>query len=134
MAAIRARVAPGHALFHQRGESPDEIHVGFPRYPVEGVGDFHQLSGRKRRTDRRHGADGYPLVDHRDAVFVAYVVAGADQVLRKPQDAVADALLESLDVVPGAFKQVDAQRDGANIQVLVSEHFKCGKDLSLGLT
>ena len=52
--------------------------------------------------------------------------------LRKPEDAVADALLESLDVVSGAFKQVDAQCDGSDVQMLVSEHFKCGKNLSLG--
>ncbi len=125
-------VAAGQALFHERREPADEIHVDLPCRRIQGAGDLHQVRRRQRRADHGDGADGDALVDHGDPVLLAHALADRHQLARQAHHALGDPPPHVVQVGTGAVQQVDPQRHRAHIQVLVFEHFQGGEDFSVG--
>ena len=72
--------------------------------------------------DLGNGRDGYALVHDGDAVFALQLLGGGNQAFGRRGHAVVDLAGHGVHAGIGAAAQVQAQRDGADVQVLLAHH------------
>ena len=123
-------VALGEPLFHQGREAAQEIHPGFLGGLVQGAADAHHAVRAEGRAHHGDGADADALVDHRDAVLVAYFVANGHELRGIAAQLGPHVGGEEIQIVAHAVKQAHAQGDGAHIQMLVAEHVQGADDFA----
>jgi len=63
------------------------------------------------------------FVDDRNNLFKSYFVANVDERSREPRD-LADIRYETLNVVACAIEETDAQRNCADVEIFIPEHFE----------
>lgn len=76
-------------------------------------------AGGGQHGDRR---DGNALMDDRDPVFFADVLAGFDQVPGIAADLIIDFVTSGCDVAVGAVQEGNPHRDGAHIEIFIVDH------------
>jgi hypothetical protein len=133
MASMRARSPLSDAFFHQGGEPADEVHAHrFRRRWLRVWATSTMSSGRERGGGHGNGAHRDALVDHRHDRISRPTRSQVSTKLRgQGGDLGVDVGLEALDVVAGAVEQVDAEGDGADVQVFVLDHLQGGQDFVL---
>jgi hypothetical protein len=60
------------------------------------------------------------------------MITGFNQIAGKMGDSGVDLFFKLCQVMAGTIQQIDTQRYGSHIKVLIFKHFKGGQDFSLG--
>ncbi|MPN36619.1 hypothetical protein SDC9_184129 [bioreactor metagenome] len=116
---------------HQRGISADEIYAaGFGR-PVHGQGKGHVVLRVGGSGHHRHGRDGNPLVNDGNAKFPLNVLPGFHQLFRGFRDLIINLLAGPHRVGIAAVQKRNAHGDGADVQMLLIDHFNGGENILL---
>jgi len=118
-----------HALLHQRGEAADQVHVDLPGGLIQRAGDAHEGPLLAPGGQGADGAEGDAAVDDGYAVLVADLSTGAYQLPGAALDLQVYLAAEPVDVRVRAVEQIDAERDGAHVQVFLLEHAQGGHDV-----
>ena len=122
-------VAVREALLDEGGKPAEEVAAQLAGDLVETLGDRAHLLGGEAAGGDRDRADRDPLVDDRDAVAQADLVADLDQVAGEAGDLGAHALDEPPGVLARAVEEADAERHGAHVEVLAAEHLERARAL-----
>ena len=112
------------ALVHERGEAAHEVDAHLGAGLVHGHGDARQVGVGHGGADLGDGRDGDALVHDRDAELALELLGGGYQLLGGLRHLVVDLARHGVDVRIRAGAQVQAQRDGADVQVLLADHGK----------
>ena len=106
------------ALVHQGRVAAQEVHAHFLRRAVKRLGN----RARVALTDQAHCGHGDALVDNRNAQFTLNGFARAHKVFGDAADFIVHALCAGFRGRMRAVQQIDAQRNGADIKVLLLNH------------
>ena len=115
-------VGPGGALVHERREAADEIDAHLLAGAVHGHGHGREVVGGHRGADLRDGGDRDALIHDGDAELALELLGGGYELLGGRGHAVVDLRGQLVHIGVHAATQVDAQRDGADVQVLLGHH------------
>jgi hypothetical protein len=69
------------------------------------------------------------LINHRDAVFFAYLVTGSHEISGIVDYSRVYFFTGLLDIAPTAIEQTDAHCDCSHIKIFLLDHLDRGKDL-----
>ena len=117
-------VGLGRALVHERAESADEVDAHFLAGLVHGHGDGGEVGRVGGGADLGDGRDGDALVHDGDAVLALQLLGRGHELLGGRGHAVVHLARHDVDVGVRATSQVQPQRDGADIEVLLAHHGK----------
>ena len=112
------------ALVHERGEAAHEVDAHLGAGLVHGHGDARQVGVGHGGANLGDGRDGDALVHDRDAELALELLGGGHQLLCGLRHLVVHLARHGVDIRIRAGAQVQAQRDGADIQVLLADHGK----------
>ncbi|CWR99403.1 Uncharacterised protein [Neisseria meningitidis] len=108
---------------HQRGKTADKRHT-------DGFGSFIQslrhadvrisMGGRRDLGNRRNGN---ALIHNRYAVFGRQIFCRSDQVFADCGNFIVNILVQHIDIAADAVVQINADGNGADIKILVGNHF-----------
>jgi hypothetical protein len=106
----------------QRAVAAEQVDTDLTGGLIERRGDAHQVVRAVTRCDRRHRGHCDPPVDDGDAERALDLRGGAHQPTGVPDDLGVDLVAQVLCDGARAVLQVQAQRDGADVQVFLLEH------------
>jgi hypothetical protein len=115
-------VDSGHAFFDMRRKAADEIHVDVVRGAVERFGKLQQMFVLRAPGNQRHRRHRDPVVDDRQSEFLGNLGTHLPQVACRPLDLFVHITAERVGVLAHAIKQADADRDGADVELLGPHH------------
>ena len=110
------------AFVHERREAADEIDAHLLAGAVHGHGHGREVVGGHRGADLRDGGDRDALIHDGDAELALELLGGGYELLGGRGHAVVDLRGQLVHIGVHAATQVDAQRDGADVQVLLGHH------------
>ena len=125
-------VGAGGALVHERRKAADEIDAHFGPSAIHGPRDGGEVVGGYGGADLSNGGDRNALVHDGDAELALELLGGGHQALGGRGHAVVHLARQRIHVGVHAAAQVDAQRDGADVQVLLGHHGQCLGNLGGG--
>ena len=111
-------VCPGGTLLHHGGVAADEVDAGFIGCPVKGSGDGYRIP----LGDEADRGDGYALVDNGYAQLSFQIAAHLHQMFCGSAYLIVYARGTGFRVPVGAVQEIDAQRDGPDIEILLLDH------------
>ena len=115
-------VGPGGAFVHERREAADEIDAHLLAGAVHGHGHGREVVGGHRGADLRDGGDRDALIHDGDAELALELLGGGYELLGGRGHAVVNLGRQRIHIGVDAAAQVDAQRDSADVQVLLGHH------------
>ena len=117
---------------HEGGEAADEVDADLFARAVHGHGNGGEVVGGYGCAHLGNRGDGDALVDDGDAEFAFELLGGGHEVFGGGGHAVVDLRGQAVDVGVDAAAQVETERDGADVEILLAHHRKRFGDFSRG--
>lgn len=115
-------VAGAKALLHQSGVAAQEIDAGALGGSFQGFGHFYRILGLMGGGDQGDGSHRDPLMDDRDSILLADVLAGFHQIARIAADFVVNMVAGAFYAAANAVQQGNPHGNGTYVQVFIINH------------
>ena len=108
---------------HQRGKAADKRYADGFGCLVQSLRHADVRIGFGRCRDLGNRRDGNTLIHNRHAVFGRQVFRRSDQIFADSGDFVVNVLVQHVDVGTDTVVQINAYGNGADVEMLVGNHF-----------
>ena len=115
-------ISGAEALVYQCGITADEVYAHRLGGTVQRQRKTNRINAGVSACDHGNGGDGDPLVNNRDSVLFADVLAGFYQILSIAADLVVNFVTGPVCVRVNAVQQRNTHGDGSHVQVFVVDH------------